>query len=167
MSESPRILVLGIGNPLLHDDGVGLLVLERLRACRDNWDADIEFIDGGTQGLALLGVIADRKAVVILDAITLGAEPGTIYQLNGTEILSYITDKPISAHEGGAPEILQSLLMINEIPDIVKIVGIEPELLMTGIGISPNVEKSIPQAIVAISKTIDEIHLTLSRGELQ
>ena len=78
MPEAP-ILVLGIGNTLLMDDGVGVLLVEEFR-CLSSLPADeVEFLDGGTQGLALLGRMAGRRALVILDAVNLGATPGTVH----------------------------------------------------------------------------------------
>ena len=70
------ILVLGVGNALLRDDGVGLRLLSDLSREGLAWDGEVEFLDGGTQGLALLDRIAGRHALLILDAVKLGAARG-------------------------------------------------------------------------------------------
>jgi len=82
MGGPAPVLVLGLGNLLLGDDGVGLRLVERLAEESGFGDA-VEFVDGGTQGLALLGCLADREAVLVLDAVGLGGEPGTVHVLRG------------------------------------------------------------------------------------
>ena len=74
----PPILVLGLGNVLLQDDGVGPALLGLLETLHGK-DDRVQFVDGGTQGLALLGYLSDRQAVLILDAVALGAEPGSVH----------------------------------------------------------------------------------------
>src|SRR3974377_942260 len=94
----PEILALGLGNLLLGDDAVGLRLLEELRDA----GGDAEFVDGGTQGLALLGYLADRPSVVILDAVALGAAPGTVHVLADAAIGELRARSAASAHEGSA-----------------------------------------------------------------
>jgi len=74
------VVVLGIGNSLLSDDGAGLVLLEQVRGS-DSWPERVEWVDGGTQGIALLGVLSQRRAAVILDAVQLGSPPGTVHVL--------------------------------------------------------------------------------------
>ena len=78
------VLVLALGNLLLTDDGAGLRLLERLSAGGEA-RGDVEFIDGGTCGLALLPYLERRRAVLILDAMQLGAAPGTVHVLDGAQ----------------------------------------------------------------------------------
>src|SRR5271169_2822928 len=98
MRETPPILVLGLGNLLLSDDGVGLRLLEEL--ARETWSDDVEFVDGGTQGLALLPYLSERQAVMVLDAIGLGAEPGTLHILRGDDVRQLHGQRSETAHEG-------------------------------------------------------------------
>src|SRR5450756_627755 len=79
------ILVLGLGNLLLSDDAAGLQLHAALLAERGATD-QVEFVDGGTQGLALLHYLANRRAVLVLDAVGLGAEPGSVHVLRGPAI---------------------------------------------------------------------------------
>src|ERR1035441_4162768 len=117
-------LVLGLGNLLLTDDSVGLRLLEDLR--RESGEQDeIEFVDGGTQGLALLGYLADRPYVVILDAINLGAPAGTVHVLGAHEIEELRTGRGTTAHESGALEILAVAQLLGQAPGEVCIVGVE------------------------------------------
>ena len=79
------VLVLGLGNLLLQDDGVGLKLLEAV-SDSEPFGEEVEFVDGGTQGLALLGYLGGRKLTLILDAVGLGQAPGTVHMLRGAEI---------------------------------------------------------------------------------
>ena len=70
------LLVLGLGNTLLGDDGLGPALIEQLSQEEDRWKDRIEFVDGGTQGLALLGHLSGREVIIIVDALATGAPPG-------------------------------------------------------------------------------------------
>src|SRR3974390_950465 len=99
------ILVLGLGNTLLSDDGLGPVLVERVRNLhRDT--TTVECLDGGTQGLALLGRLAGRRALVILDAFALGKIPGTVTVLEGVDVLRNGGPRSTTAHEGNAGELL-------------------------------------------------------------
>src|ERR1039457_4189410 len=76
------VLVLGLGNLLLSDDAAGLHLEAALQAERGD-SPQVEFVDGGTQGLALLDYLSNRRAVLVLDAVGLGAEPGSVHVLRG------------------------------------------------------------------------------------
>src|SRR5581483_1184531 len=123
-SGSAPILVLAIGNRLLQDDGVGMELLSRLEAVSEEWGPAVELIDGGTCGLALLGAVLDRAAVVFLDAVRLGAEPGSVHVLRKGDLYS-MSGRKSSAHEGGAKEILAALALLGWTPQEVAVVGIE------------------------------------------
>src|SRR5450755_3720565 len=97
------VLLLGLGNPLMADDGAGQEILARLQSDAAQWGDAVELVDGGTQGLALLGIFDGRKAVVFLDAIHLGDKPGTVHLLGGEELMRMGQRRATTAHEGSAP----------------------------------------------------------------
>lgn len=141
--EAP-VLVLGIGNPLLGDDGAGLALLAELAAAPDPLT---EYVDGGTQGLALLGHIAGRSALVILDAVAAGAAPGTVHVFRGPEALALAGGRSSTAHESNAGELLGAAALLGQLPEEVVVIGIEPERLETGIGLSDTVQRAAPAAV--------------------
>lgn len=152
----PPLLVLGLGNPLLGDDGVGLRLLELLAAdAPRRWGEAVELLDGGTQGLALLGRIAGRSALVLLDAVALGAAAGTIHVLDsGTALgLGY---RSTTAHEGNAGELLKAALLLGDLPPEVAVVGIEPLQMRTGIGLTEVVEAALPEGARRARDVIDD-----------
>ncbi len=140
--EAP-VLVLGIGNPLLGDDGAGLALLAGLAGVPEPM---VEYVDGGTQGLALLGYLAGRRAVVILDAVMNGAPPGSVHVLRGEEALRLATARSSTAHESNAGELLAAAALLGQLPEEVVVVGIEPERLQTGIGFSDAVLEGLGEA---------------------
>ena len=141
--KTAPVLLLAIGNPLMADDGTGQELLSRLESEGPKWGSDVEFVDGGTQGLALLGNFERRKAVVFLDAVRLGYKPGAVHVLSGEEVLRMGSRPASSAHEGSAPDILRALELLGETPSEVTLVGIEPERIETSIGLSATVRNSL------------------------
>jgi hydrogenase maturation protease len=139
------VLVMGLGNLHLKDDGVGLKLLETV-AGLDGFGRHVEFVDGGTQGLALLGYLGGRKLAVILDAVGLGAPPGTVHILRGAEIAKLWAHPSTTAHEGNALELLAAARLLREDPVEVVIIGIEPEHVRTGVGLSDAVSAAVPDA---------------------
>jgi len=155
-SADPPILVLGVGNALLGDDGAGLLLLSELALDHEDWGDGVEFLDGGTQGLALLDRIADRRALLVLDAVALGAEPGTVHVLNRWNRSDV---RASTAHESNVAELLQTSTLLGECPHHVTIVGIEPERIATGIGISAPVASAMGCALAAARRELSRFTL--------
>ncbi len=139
-------LVLGLGNLLLHDDGAGLELLASLQRAGP-WPLAVEFVDGGTQGLALLGLIADRRLLLILDAVALGAAPGSVHVLDGETLAAWRVSRPGTAHQGNALSLLEAARLLESEPASIAVVGLEPEVLDTGIGLSASVAARLPDAV--------------------
>jgi hydrogenase maturation protease len=138
-------LVLAVGNSLLSDDGAGLVLLERLRRSSD-WPGGVEWVDGGTQGIALLGVLAARRAVLILDAVQLGSPPGTVHVLGMDCLRRFGSSTSRTAHEGNALRLLATAELLGDLPPHVVVVGIEPESIRTGLGLSPAIGAALDEA---------------------
>jgi hydrogenase maturation protease len=141
-----ELLVLALGNTLLRDDGVGVAILHALEREAAQWGGEVEFVDGGTQGLALLGVLTGRRAAVILDAVALGAPPGTVHVLSAGDAGRLRSRRSTTAHEGNAGELLAAARLLGDLPERTIIVGIEPEEVRTGVGLSDAVARSVPEA---------------------
>ena len=143
--EPKPVLVLAVGNQLLSDDGVGMVLLDEL--ARGSWDARVEFVDGGTQGLALLGRLSGRQSLIVLDAMALGSTPGTVHTVRSPSLRQLNPTFAASAHESTAIELLRFAALLGELPPEVVLIGIEPESLTTGIGLSPAVGAAVPDAV--------------------
>lgn len=97
MSE-PHVIVMGLGNLLWADEGFGIRVAERLYA-HYHWPEYVEIVDGGTQGLNLLGYVEQASHLLLLDAIDYGLAPGTLQTYAGEKVPSYLSAKNESAPE--------------------------------------------------------------------
>ena len=123
----------------------------------DPWNGQVEFVDGGTQGLALLGQLAGRRALIILDALTTGAVPGTIHRLTLSELRSVTPVRGASAHEGNAGELLNAAQLLGELPDRLFIVGVEPQEIRTGFGLTSLVQEALPAAAHQVTHLLSEL----------
>ncbi len=142
---SYRIVVLGIGNTILCDEGLGVKALERIRE-RYDFSPKIELIDGGTIGIDLLYFIEGADKLLVFDAVLGDKHPGSLYLFKNEEVKKYFRRK-VSMHEIGFQEVL-GLLEVKgkEIKEMV-VMGIEPKVIDIGTELSPEVEKSMDKLI--------------------
>ena len=152
-TPSPPILVLGLGNTLLGDDALGVELVGELE--REISDPGVEFLDGGTQGMALLGHLAERREIIVLDAVALGHPPGTLHILSRGEVLG-LGAASSTAHDGNAGELLRASLLLGDLPERVAVIGIEPARVRTGIGLSGEVRRAVPAALEAARASLAE-----------
>jgi hydrogenase maturation protease len=149
-------LVLGLGNILLGDDGVGPALLQEVHALYTG-DPAVECIDGGTQGMALLGYLAGREALIILDAFASGKNAGDVSVLEGPELLACGVARSTTAHEGNAGELLAAAQLLDELPQRVFLIGVEPERVRTELGLSPRVASALPAALLKTRAVVDRV----------
>lgn len=140
-----NILVLGLGNVLLSDEGVGVRVVEELKR-RYFFHPEIDIIDGGTKGLDLLPFLEGRQKVLIIDAVDFGKEPGYTGILENKEIPAILHSK-LSVHHIGLGEVLLASEMLGVMPDEICLIGIQPLTLETGIGLSPLITSKIDELL--------------------
>jgi hydrogenase maturation protease len=152
----PPVLVLGLGNVLLGDDGAGAALVREMRGLYKSVRA-VECIDGGTQGVALLGYFAGREALVILDAYASRRGAGSVSVLEGTEVLSVAGPRSITAHEGNAGELLCAAALLDILPTHIFLVGIEPEGVHTKFGLSEPVRNALPAALVRACGVVERV----------
>jgi len=157
------VLVLGVGNILLGDDGVGPALLRKVCSLYAGVPG-IECVDGGTQGLALLGYLGGREAVIILDAFAAGKDAGAVTVLEGLEVLNCGVSRSTTAHEGNAGELLAAAQLLNDLPERVFLVGVEPERVRTELGLSESVLRALPAALVRACGLVEQV-LTELRAE--
>ncbi|HYW45640.1 MAG TPA: hydrogenase maturation protease [Bryobacteraceae bacterium] len=154
--EPAPVLVLALGNLLLRDDAVGLCLLEMLMS-DPAFGPEVDFIDGGTQGLALLPYLDGRRALLVLDAVALGAAPGTVHMVRRGQLEGLRARAAGSAHEGGALELLATARMLGIETSDITIVGIEPAEVSTGIGLSPEVQSALAEALDSARNELREL----------
>ncbi|MGQ9649863.1 MAG: HyaD/HybD family hydrogenase maturation endopeptidase [Phycisphaerae bacterium] len=141
------ILVLGVGNILLRDEGVGVRVIEAMREMA--MPPGVEVVDGGTAGADLLDIISDRHKVIVVDAMDAGLEPGTILRLRAEDLAS--AGRPlISLHELALTETIAAAQIVGSMPDELIIWGIQPKDIRPGDVLSAQIASSVPRLIEQI-----------------
>ncbi|MBD3344164.1 MAG: hydrogenase maturation protease [Chitinivibrionales bacterium] len=139
-----KILILGIGNLLQSDDGVGVHAVNYIKNRSAPLPDHIEIEDGGTAGFDLLPLFEGKKRVILIDAMLSSASPGTVQHLSVDAISSGSTD--ISLHQAGIKEIITTLTMIGFTP-LLDIVAVSVKNITTcSLSLSPSVRKAIPKA---------------------
>jgi hydrogenase maturation protease len=140
-----RTLVIGLGNPLMGDDGAGVTALERLRR---SWvlPDEVELVDGGTWGMNLLPIIESAERLILLDAIRTGAAPGTLTVLERAELPRYFSLK-LSPHQIDLREVLALAELRGALPLDLVALGIEPARVEMGVPLSAPVEAAMPKLV--------------------
>ncbi|HET8622351.1 MAG TPA: HyaD/HybD family hydrogenase maturation endopeptidase [Gemmatimonadales bacterium] len=144
-SAVPSVLVIGLGNPLMRDDGFGLAVLERLRDSR-RVPPEVELVDGGTWGIRLLPLIENAKRVLFLDAVDHGAAPGTPVVLRGPDLPHQLSLK-LSSHQIDLREMLAVALLRGTSPADLTAVGAQPARVEPGTELTPALADRIDEVV--------------------
>lgn len=147
------ILILGIGNILLRDEGVGVHVVEAMRDVP--LPGDTELVDGGTAGAELINLLADRRKVIVIDAVDADCTPGSVFRLSVKD-LEPSAGGMVSLHQLG---LLQSLWMADRLscsPKEVVVFGVQPGDLSPGLTLTDEVRNAVPRAVEAI---LDELRI--------
>lgn len=130
-SVQPTITVIGLGNILMRDEGIGVHTLNRFRE-RYSVPEFVELVDGGTCGLDLMPVIQGRKKVLIVDAVNFEREPGFIDLLMNDEIPARFSTKA-SLHHLGLMDVLSIVRLADALPEEICLIGIQPKTLELGL----------------------------------
>ena len=154
-----KVIVLGLGNILLRDEGVGVRVIEAL-AQRYVLPAGVEVVDGGTVGMDLLDTLAGCDHLLICDAVKIGAPPGSVVKLVDGQVPALFQTR-YSPHQIGLSEVLATLTLTDEAPAAVTLIGIVPADLDLGIELSPLVAAAVQPAVERIVATLRELGFPL------
>ncbi len=144
-ARARRVVVLGIGNTILSDDGVGVHAATALRQGFE-LPAGVEVIDGGTAGMELLDALTDVDLLLVLDAVKSGRAPGSLVCLVGDEVPVFFHDK-LSPHQVGISDVLASLHFAGSGPRDLVLVGIEPARLDLGLSLSGTVAARLHELV--------------------
>jgi hydrogenase maturation protease len=142
-----RIVVLGVGNLLWADEGFGVRCVEALG---DGWDfpPDVDIMDGGTLGLALVPLLLDATHVLLFDAVDHRGEPGSLLVARDDEVPRFMSGSKMSLHQAGMNDILASLDLLGHSPEHFTVIGIKPvELADYGGSLTAPVQAQVPIAL--------------------
>jgi len=153
MQDMKPILILGIGNILLKDEGVGVYTITKMREI--DLPPDVELMDGGTMGMNLLYHIEGRKKVIVVDTVLTDDPPGTIYRFTDESLL--VEKPPLrTAHGVDFTEVIQTAKMLGTKPHEVVFIGIKPESLEEGLELTATIEKRVPTLIKMVMKELEQ-----------
>ncbi|TDQ59088.1 hydrogenase maturation protease [Mesocricetibacter intestinalis] len=145
-------LILGVGNILLGDEGIGVRIVQELEG-RADLLAHFDIIDGGTCGMELLDEMAKREHLIIIDAVLANKAPGEIIILHDEQVPTFFSRK-ISPHQLGICDVLSALKLTEESPKHLCLIGIQPESLTSGIGLSATLQAAFPAIFTALEKQL-------------
>ena len=144
-------VVIGLGNPLMADDGVGIAALERLRAA--GAPPDVELVDGGTWGMNLLPIIESANRVLLMDAIDAGGAPGTLHVLERAQIPRYLATK-ISPHQVDLRDVLALAELRGNLPEQTVALGLQPERVEMSCELSDAVHTRLDDLVAAVTQRL-------------
>ncbi|MBW1895674.1 MAG: HyaD/HybD family hydrogenase maturation endopeptidase [Deltaproteobacteria bacterium] len=147
-----RIVVLGVGNLLLSDEGVGVHIANKLMDMA--LPPGVRVIEGGTDGFRLMNVVVDTDRLVVVDAVKGGATPGSIYRFDIKDAPSSPEEYKTSVHQIGILEVIHLSELLGKTPE-TTIIGVEPKSLEMSMELSPEVEAKIPRVIELILEEIE------------
>ncbi len=145
MDRPTPLLVLGLGNLLCGDDGLGAAAVARLE---HDWIAPdgAVVLDGGTLGLALLPYLEDAEDVILVDAVSIDEPPGTLVRLTGEEVAPAVRER-LSPHQIGVADLLDGARLHDRYPRRLALLGLVPETIAVAIERSAVVARSLPRLV--------------------
>ena len=147
-SSSPRgLLVLGLGNVLCSDDGLGAVAVGMLAERYEG--EDVRILDGGTLGLSLLPYLEDARDAILVDAIQADGPPGSCVRLEGAEVAPAVAAR-LSPHQVGVADLLDAARWRGRVPGRLVLVGLVPETLSLGLALSPSLRARLPELVVRV-----------------
>jgi hydrogenase maturation protease len=153
--QSPKkdVIVIGLGNLLLSDEGIGVHLVRRLSNWQDKFAA-VDFIDAGSAGMNLLHLIANRKKAIIIDCAQMDAKPGTMRRFTPDEVQSVKKLSHYSLHEADILQVINLSRQLGECPRETVFFGIEPASLKPGQDLSKTLSDRIDIYIADICKEL-------------
>ena len=143
--------MLGIGNILLRDEGIGVRVVEAMEGME--LPADCEAVDGGTSGADLVDVVANRQKVIVVDAMRADEPPGTVFRMTLDDLITEAKDS-VSIHEFGIVDTFTMAGHLGLMPQQVVVYGVQPGDISPGLELSAAVSGVIPRLIEEILKEL-------------
>ena len=156
-----QIVVLGVGNILLTDEGIGVRTAEYLMKNYDYPD-NVAILDGGTMGMELLGHIVDIDLLIILDAVASNKPAGTVVKMEGNEIPKFFASK-LSPHQVGIADVLAAADLVAKSPKKILLFGVVPENLELNTELSPIVAEKMPILVDYVIETLQQYDIELKQ----
>lgn len=147
-----KTLVLGLGNTIMSDDGVGPRVIELLHQSGGFGD-DVTLLDGGTLGLDLLPFLEGVRRLIIVDAVAFGQPAGTVVRLYGEEVPVALETK-LSPHQMGMKDLLAVARLMGQLPEQITLIGVQPQHLEMGVELSGPVQSALEELVTLVREEV-------------
>lgn len=158
--KDKQIKIIGIGNTLYSDEGVGVHLLPYLEEALLKY-SHVEIIEGATDGMKLLEPVEEADYLIIIDAINAGRQGGELITIRNDEIPRYFGIK-MSIHQVGFQEVLFAANLQERLPEEMVMFGIQPESLQLGVELSDIVKAKLPELV---AKVVEQVHGWSDPGE--
>ncbi|OGW51821.1 MAG: Ni,Fe-hydrogenase maturation factor [Nitrospirae bacterium RBG_13_43_8] len=152
------MVIRGVGNLLLSDEGVGVHVATELM--KTKLPPEVSVVEGGTDGFRLLNVITEADRLIVIDAVRGGAEPGSIYRFDIDDVRNCPSGFKTSVHQIGILEVIDLSELIGKKPH-TTIIGIEPKSLEMGMELTPEIKSKVPRMIDLIFQELEKCNINL------
>jgi hydrogenase maturation protease len=149
-----HIGIIGLGNPLRHDDGIGLILLDRLKKDKKQFRQKTNYIDGGTSGMNLLHVLSRFDVVFIIDAVDFKGKPGDTRLFSLEQIQSEKQPVPFSTHESDFTRVIALSKQLDELPERLVVFGVQPYVVSQGTGLSKQLLSRLDEVYSDLKKEI-------------
>ena len=156
-----KALVLGIGNLLLKDEGVGVRTITLFESDY-SFGPDIVCLDGGTSGLSLLSYIKDYTHIIIVDALRSQGPPGTVVRVPKEKLQSFPALSHTSAHQIGLKDLL-AIAKFEGLDPEISVIGVIPKDMSAGMELTPEVQRALPLATEAIREELERFGFKTAR----
>lgn len=153
------IRVLGVGNVLMGDDGLGPFVVRVIEA-RYQLPAHVELIDAGTPGLDFTPFLADAEAVIVVDTVAGDDPPGTLRRYDMAQLLASPPPARINPHQPGLREALMAAELTDTTPPHLAVIGVVPQSVETSSRLGPIVRAAVPAVIEAVLAELNQLGVT-------
>ncbi len=154
-----RVLVIGLGNVLMQDEGVGVRAVEELEA-RYHIPAQVSVLDGGTAGMELFDPIRQCDQLIVADAVNTGAPYGTLVRIANHEVPAFFQTK-LSNHQLGLSDLLALLTLKDEKPEQVVIIGMVPHSLENKLGLTDEATSGLAAMVEMLVAELSALGITL------
>lgn len=147
-SATRRVVLLGVGNILLSDEGVGVRIVEAFAAQHmlPDW---VQVLDGGTCAMEMLEELENLDLLVIADCVRVGAQPGELVMLDGDRVPAFFRTR-LSPHQVGLSDVLATLQLTGRAPRKLVVLGVQPVSMALGMSLTEPVEARVPEALARL-----------------
>lgn len=159
---APQVVILGVGNVLMSDEGLGVHAVMALEQAYD-FPPTVRCVDGGTSTQELLGDLEDLDHLIIVDAVNFNAAPGAMIRLEGAQVPQAFTTK-FSPHQVGISDLLAMLTFSGHAPKRVVLLGVQPAVLQLGMTLSPIVAPRVGELCALVLAELSQLGLAAKAG---